>query len=337
MMAKRLGSVLAVLGWFLGGVSLLASVAGHLSSVAIIGFTLAPIVIGHMGYASWRAADNSMEAAQPTQAKHDAASPPVAPLAVHRVARSSAASTNVYQGMFRLWIVVSGLWLLGSGIGWYQYFAAEWMQISVLDECGKLFPPAIGSNYALITAADLATTARTLPTAADSLLDDVSLRVAAGQREADEAKLHPDCAPSAGAISFIDLIAMHVPDREALRQRLTDAIRASAITALAAGGAVPAGLLIIYAYLHRLSGAASIRSARLWRASRPTRATDFSLRLVSDHCATWPPRVVGLRSNAKWRPNSAPVELLDIAPPMVGDSTVSQRLGPAARYVLAGE
>jgi hypothetical protein len=46
---------------------------------------------------------------------------------------------NVRQGMFRLWVVVSGLWLLGDGFSWYPDIAAERAQLAALDKCDKLY------------------------------------------------------------------------------------------------------------------------------------------------------------------------------------------------------
>jgi hypothetical protein len=48
---------------------------------------------------------------------------------------------NIRRGLFRLWIVVSVAWALGSGIIWYRHFAAEQTQIAALDECGKIYLP----------------------------------------------------------------------------------------------------------------------------------------------------------------------------------------------------
>src|SRR6266404_2743311 len=50
---------------------------------------------------------------------------------------------NVRQGMFRLWVVVSSIWMLGIGIVWYQHFTIERTQIAALDECGKIYPPDV--------------------------------------------------------------------------------------------------------------------------------------------------------------------------------------------------
>ncbi len=51
------------------------------------------------------------------------------------------ANMNIRKGIFRLWVVVSGLWLLGDGIIWYPDFAAQQTQLTALDKCGKLYQP----------------------------------------------------------------------------------------------------------------------------------------------------------------------------------------------------
>ena len=55
----------------------------------------------------------------------------------------------------------------------------------------------------------------------------------------------PHCSPYVGSITLIDFTEMSAPDRETLRQRLEDAIRASTTAALTHGLAVPAGLLTV--------------------------------------------------------------------------------------------
>jgi hypothetical protein len=148
---------------------------------------------------------------------------------------------NTRQGMFRLWIVVSGLWLVGDGIMWYQDSAAG-TQIAALDECSEIYPPNV------IPAALLAEQPWLNPILLAEqpwLKDPIVGAPASSQWETDEAKLHPHCAPNVGSVALIDFVGMHAPDRDALRQRSVDAIRASTITAVAYGVAVPAGLLTI--------------------------------------------------------------------------------------------
>jgi hypothetical protein len=40
---------------------------------------------------------------------------------------------NIRRGLFRLWIVVSAVWVLGSGIVWYPIFAFRQTQIATLE------------------------------------------------------------------------------------------------------------------------------------------------------------------------------------------------------------
>jgi len=66
-----------------------------------------------------------------------------------------------------------------------------------------------------------------------------------GVWEAAERKLHPGCAPTVGSIALVDFAAMHASEREALRQRSTDAVRASTFAAIGYGAALSAGLLAL--------------------------------------------------------------------------------------------
>src|SRR6266481_7541929 len=100
---------------------------------------------------------------------------------------------NTRQGMFGLWIVVSGLWLVGDGIIWYQDFEAEQAQIAALDECGKIYPP-VPDGFVLDK-----------PNPYEQY---------APNWKADEAKLHPNCVPNVDTVSFTEFFATHASDRE---------------------------------------------------------------------------------------------------------------------------
>ena len=139
---------------------------------------------------------------------------------------------NTRQGMFRLWVVASGLWLLGNGISWYQDFAAERTQVAAIDECTKFYQP-LPDGFVLDTPAP------------KSLLEQFDADSVAVAQEAAEQKLHPHCARNVGSIALMDFIGMHKSDREALRQHSEDAIRASTTATLTRGLAVPTGLLVM--------------------------------------------------------------------------------------------
>ena len=165
---------------------------------------------------------------------------------------------NIRQVIFRMWFVLSGVWLLGTGFVWYQNFSAERTQITALDECGKFYPP-MPEGYVLdlycksipcscsfppcIPKADSGAQARA--EAKMTLLEKFDVTGRWRTWEVDQAKLHPQCAPKIGATSFVDFIGMHTSDREVLRRQFEDGLRASRNTALVYGSVVPTGLLMI--------------------------------------------------------------------------------------------
>jgi hypothetical protein len=123
---------------------------------------------------------------------------------------------NIRRGLFRLWIVVSAVWVLGIGILWYQYsFAFRQTQIANIDECGKSYPPVPAPATALVRF--------------NAMLN--------------AQEHHPNCVPDVETVSFADFLVMHEPDREAVRQRFENAMRSEAQHAVAIGAGVPAGLL----------------------------------------------------------------------------------------------
>jgi hypothetical protein len=183
---------------------------------------------------------------------------------------------NLRQGMFRLWVVVSGLWLLGDGLIWYPDFSAERAQISALDKCGKIYPPVAVSppvtgpwtdyqragvpqsgpslppGFTLdplpLGSARLSSTPAITVTQLPPLTPEppkpITAYDLAGTPSVDDPKLHPDCAPNVGAIALTDFISMHPSERQQARQGSADALRASITSALTYGFAVPVGLMI---------------------------------------------------------------------------------------------
>jgi hypothetical protein len=134
---------------------------------------------------------------------------------------------NIRRGLFRLWIVVSAAWMLGSGIIWYRNFAPEQAQIAALDECGKIYPPLPEG----------------LVPVQPSLSDQLAAAAAGTDPLSVAEKQHPQCAPNVGTISFEEFVSMHEPDREALRQNSENGIRSDIQDAVVFGAGVPVGLL----------------------------------------------------------------------------------------------
>jgi len=148
---------------------------------------------------------------------------------------------NIRQGMFRAWAVISGVWLVGCGIVWYQEFSAERAQIDALNECGKIYPP-VPDRYVLVKPGDLAPSAAASPITRRALEDAHDYFES---WEAIQAELHPHCVPNVGAVSFAHFISTWAYEREAMQVAVDGAIRTSTITAVAYGIAVPPGLLVM--------------------------------------------------------------------------------------------
>jgi hypothetical protein len=158
------------------------------------------------------------------------------------------ANMNIRKGIFRLWVVVSGLWLLGDGIIWYPDFAAQQTQLAALDKCGKLYQP-LPEGFELNKPANAADPANAPWLLAPPVPPSVTVTQLPppGTTTAPQSlnPQDPDCAPNVGTIALTDFISMHQSDREAFRRQSVGAIRASAITAATYGVAVPIGLLAI--------------------------------------------------------------------------------------------
>ena len=159
------------------------------------------------------------------------------------------------SGALRSWIVVSAVWVLGSGIVWYQGFTTKQKQIAALDECGKIYPPLPEGLVTLNSkpfdpdyCVGKAATCNIFdqfdePPAQPSLLSQFQADSAAADSERAAEKQHPHCAPNVGTINFLNFVSMHEPDREALRQHFENVIRSETQHAVVYGAGVPAGLL----------------------------------------------------------------------------------------------
>ena len=129
---------------------------------------------------------------------------------------------NIRRGLFRLWIVVSAVLVLGSGIVWYQGFTTKQKQIASLDECGKIYPPLPEGLVTLNSkpfdpdyCVGKAATCNIFdqfdePPAQPSLLSQFQADSAAADSERAAEKQHPHCAPNVGTINFLNFVSMHV-------------------------------------------------------------------------------------------------------------------------------
>jgi hypothetical protein len=174
--------------------------------------------------------------------------------------------------MLPLWVVASGLWLLWSGISWYQSSTADQAQIAAIDECGKFYPPTPEGYVLDLFCKSLPCSCSfppCLPKAEADAEAQTELKGTPFEKldangrwttwEQRQAKLHPQCAPNVGTIDFVDFIGMHTSDRDAIRQRAMEAIDTLTIATLARGAAVPAGLLIVGLPLYLLMRARKSR------------------------------------------------------------------------------
>jgi hypothetical protein len=157
---------------------------------------------------------------------------------------------NVRRGMLRAWIVFGAVWIGGSAVLWYGSTSGNRAQLATLDECSKLYPP-LPDGFVLDRDSCSAPpcTQQSGPwldyATKPSLLKQFDSDTAWGKWETSEAKLRPQCAPRVGKMSLEDFIGLHATDRVVIRQDSADALRASTVSAVTYGLAVPAGLLTI--------------------------------------------------------------------------------------------
>ena len=127
----------------------------------------------------------------------------------------------------RLAIILFVMWLLVSAF-WAQYIHSAWRQsvepnnalIAVFDRCNALYPPR-----------------------ADGYASEAGNSWSVWQ--ANEAQIHPECAPAVGSIGFLEFVAMQSPQRLAIRQKAEDENRSVTKGAIVAGTAVPPVLFLI--------------------------------------------------------------------------------------------
>jgi hypothetical protein len=182
--------------------------------------------------------------------------PAASPGPTNVTAEESLAFMKIRLPIFRSWIAVSALWMLGNGVWWYYNFADEQAQIAAVEECDEIYPP-MPDGYVLDLYCRIPPCECSFPpciaklgTAAQAeapatLLEKFDVTGHWRTWEEDQAKLHPQCAPKVGVTDFVDFVGMHASDRAALQQRSTDAMQALGTNALARAVAGPAGLLVI--------------------------------------------------------------------------------------------
>ena len=122
--------------------------------------------------------------------------------------------------LIALWAIASGLWVQLIYSPWQQAVEPNLAQIAALDRCGAIFPPredGYASQY--------------------------------GQSwsswEASEERDHPDCAPTVGALGFLQFVTMQQSQRAAFRQSAEDENKAVTRGAVISGASGPGVILMV--------------------------------------------------------------------------------------------
>lgn len=128
--------------------------------------------------------------------------------------------------LIALWAIASGLWVQLIYTAWHQAVDPNLAQIAALDRCGAIFPPR-ADGYASQYGESWSSW------------------------EASEERDHPDCAPTVGALGFLQFVTMQQPQRTALRQSAEDenkAVTRGAVVSGASGAGVilMAGLIVLF-------------------------------------------------------------------------------------------
>jgi hypothetical protein len=119
-----------------------------------------------------------------------------------------------------IWIISSGLWVQLIYSAWHQAVDPNLAQIAALDRCDAIFPSR-ADGYASQYGESWSSW------------------------EASEERNHPDCAPTVGALGFLQFVTMQQPQRLAFRRSAEDENKAITRGAVVSGVSGPCIILLV--------------------------------------------------------------------------------------------
>lgn len=119
-----------------------------------------------------------------------------------------------------LWLLVSAFWVQFVHSAWREVVDPNLAQVAAIDRCNTLFPPR-----------------------ADGYASEAGNSWSVW--EANQERIHPECAPAVGSIGFLEFAAMQAPQRLTARQKAESENKSVTRGAIVAGSVAPPVLFII--------------------------------------------------------------------------------------------